>query len=351
VLLEYPERDDASRATRVDLASPSPVPAADVAVGFLGAGNFAQSYLLPPLVKAGVPLRGVATSRPVSASSVAGKFGFAFAATDPAEVVEDDATTAVFIATRHDSHAGYVTEALAAGRHVFVEKPLAVTPEQLASVTEAAAAAVERGLYLAVGFNRRFSQPFRDIQAFFAGRREPMAITYRINAGRIPHTSWIQASDQGGRIVGEGCHFVDVFQALTGARPQRVFAQAAQSHNVEAAGEDTATIVIVFDDGSIATLLYLANGDESVPKEWCEVSAGGKTAVMQNFTRVELHEGRSRSRRKYSGDKGHAEEVADFLAVVRGRSARTFGVESLVDTTAVTFAAVESIRTNEPVEL
>jgi predicted dehydrogenase/threonine dehydrogenase-like Zn-dependent dehydrogenase len=355
VLLEYPKRE-AGAAALVPAAptdrGASPMSGvAQVAIGFIGAGNFAQSYLLPPLVKAKIELRGVATSRPVTAASAQRKFGFALSSTDPATVFADEQTNAVFIATRHDSHARYVCEALSGGRHVFVEKPLAVTYEQLSEVSDAARAAGSRGLYLAVGFNRRFSQPFRDILEFFADRREPLAITYRVNAGRIPSSSWVQAEEQGGRIIGEGCHFVDVFASLTGASPRRVYAQSARSENVQASGEDSASIVVSYDDGSIATLIYLANGDESVPKEYCEVSAGGKTAIMHDFASVDFHSGRSKKRRSYSGGKGHAEEVASFLDVVRGRLPPVFDLASLAETTVVTFAARDSLRTSRPVDL
>ena len=337
-------------ARRVEVARPREVAAtADVVAGFVGAGNFAQSYLLPPLTERGVTLAGVATSGSVSAQSVAKKFGFGFASTDPAEVLADEAVNAVFVATRHDSHARYVAEALRCGKHVFVEKPLAVTREQLEEVRAAAEAA--SGRYLAVGFNRRFSLPFRDIAEFFADRREPLAVTYRMNAGRIPRSSWIQAEGQGGRIVGEGCHVVDVFAALTGARPVRVFATATESANVEVVGEDTVSIVVAYEDGSIATLVYVANGSDGLAKEYCEVSSGGRTAVMDDFREVTFHEGRSPKRRKYKGGKGHAEEVASFVEVVRGRAEPVFTVESLVATTIVTFAAVEAIRTRTAVDL
>ena len=165
-------------------------------------------------------------------------------------------------------------------------------------------AAAERGLYLAVGFNRRFSQPLREIAEFFAGRREPMAITYRVNAGRLPRSHWTQAEDQGGRIVGEGCHFVDVFAALTRARPVRVYAAATASANVEVVGEDTASVVVTYDDGSVATLVYVANGSDRLAKEYCEVSAGGRTAVLRDFREVTFYEGRSRQAADVQGRQG-----------------------------------------------
>lgn len=351
VVLEYPERA-AGTERRVAIAPAGELtPVSDVVVGFVGAGNFAQSYLLPPLVERNVTLAAVATSGPVSAQTVARKFGFGFAATDPTEVLDDDAVNAVFVATRHDSHAHYVAAALASGKHVFVEKPLALTQEQLEAVLAAVNATAEHGLYLAVGYNRRFSQPLREIVEYFAGRREPMAITYRMNAGRLPRSHWTQADDQGGRIVGEGCHVVDVFAALTLARPVRVYATVTESANVEVVGEDTASVVVTYDDGSVATLVYVANGSDRLAKEYCEVSAGGRTTVLRDFREVTFYEGRSSKRRTYKGGKGHAEEVAHFLDVVRGRAEPAFTPASLAETTAVTFAAVEAIRTRRAVEL
>jgi predicted dehydrogenase/threonine dehydrogenase-like Zn-dependent dehydrogenase len=351
ILLEYPERPGGSER-RVAVPAPRDVVSvSDVVVGFIGAGNFAQSYLLPPLVEHRVKLAGVATSGPVSAETVAKKFGFRFAATDPTEVLADDAVNAVFVATRHDSHARYVVDALIAGKHVFTEKPLAVTREQLQEVRAAAEAAAQDGRYLAVGFNRRFSQPVRDIAAFFADRREPLAVTYRMNAGRIPRSSWIQQEGQGGRIIGEGCHAVDVLASLIVARPIRVFATATETRNVEAVGEDTASVVITYEDGSIATLIYVANGSPALAREYCEVSAGERTAVLDDFRAVTFYEGRSRKRRRYKGGMGHNEEIEHFLNVVRGLAEPAYSVESLLDTTAVTFAAVEAIRTRAAVAL
>ena len=346
ILLEYPESQQPKPRQRVELSTTGGVAGAQASIGFVGAGNFARSYLLPPLVEGGARLVGVATSRPTSAKAVAERFGFEYCTTDPAEIFGAANIDAVFIASRHDSHAAYTIAALQAGKHVFVEKPLAVNAEELEQVASAATEGAERGIYLAVGYNRRFSTPFRDIAAFFEGRREPLAITYRVNAGRLPEDSWIQAEGQGGRIVGEGCHFVDVFASLTRSRPVRVYGAASSSASTAIVDEDTCSVVVTYADGSIATLMYLANGDPAVPKEHCEVSAGGRTAVMRNFTEVTFHEGGSRMKRTYKGLKGHVEEIRHFLDVVKGETAPAFTVASLVDTSAVTLAALDSMRTH-----
>lgn len=355
IVLEYPERATLTpeagpkRSVALERAKIASVDA--VSVGFVGVGNFAQSNLLPHLVGPGVSLRGVATSRPATAQSAATKFGFAFATCAPEEVIGDESTTAVFVATRHDSHARYVAAALEAGKHVFVEKPLAVTEEELAALLPIAHAAEERGQYLAVGFNRRFSGAIGAVAEHFADRREPLVLMYRVNAGRLPRDSWIQAPDQGGRIVGEGCHFVDVFSALVDASVRRVFAAATRSANAEVVDEDSTSIVITYADGSIATLVYLANGSPRLPKEHLEASAGGATAVVHDFDKVTLLRGRTRRTRSFGGRKGHAEEVAAFLDVIRGTAPPSFRVAGLAETTRVTFAALASLRSGAEIDV
>lgn len=352
VLLEYPTRG-AETTRRVEIAPSAPHrPLSDgVVAGFVGAGNFATAHLLPQLVRSGVTLAGVCTTRPVSARSVAEQFNFDFCATDAAQVIGDERVNAVFIATRHDSHAHYVVEALECGNDVFVEKPLAVSRDQLADVEAIARRSTAAGHYLAVGFNRRFSAPFREISKFFADRREPLSIIYRVNAGALPRNSWVHSDGQGGRMIGEGCHFFDIFGFLTRARPISVTAAATSTDNAEIVAEDTATVVVTYSDGSVATLAYVANGSERIPKEYCEVSGEGKTALMSNFTHLELNSGRSRTKNSYKGGKGHQEEILHFLDVVRGRTTPEFGVDDLVGTTLASIAAVESMRTCTTIRL
>jgi polar amino acid transport system substrate-binding protein len=349
VLLQYPDQHHQAIRSRVQLGA-RVQPSGSPAIGFVGAGHFAQSYLLPTLVKQRVELRGVATVKPANARAAAEKFGFSFCSSDASEVIGDDVDV-IFVTTRHDTHARYVVDALGTGRHVFVEKPLAVSREELDAVREAAIAAAADGRYLAVGYNRRFSRPVLDIAEFLRNRREPLSMTYTVNAGFIPRSSWMQSPEQGGRIVGEGCHFFDVFAFLTRARPVRVYAAAAETDNVERSNDDTASIVVTYEDGSLGTLVYTANGSDRVPKEHLVVSAAGSTAVMRNFREVHFYGGRSTRRAKYDGRKGHVEEVENFLSVVRGVQSPAFTVDELVMTTAVSLAARESVSTRETVIL
>lgn len=318
-------------------------------VGFIGAGNFAQSYLLPPL-KEGVTLKSVMTANPAKAKSVAKKFGFQECVSESEEILQD--TDTVFIATRHDSHARYVIESLMAGKQVFVEKPLAVTINELQEIKKTYEQhAAPNGQRLMVGFNRRFSQPFRDIKAFFSSTREPLLMTYRVNAGFIAKDHWTQLPGQGGRIVGEGCHFIDCMAYLSDSRPVSVFAQSITSPNTQVTDADNISITLQYENGSVGTLIYAANGDKALGKEYCEVFGGGRAAVMDNFSNVSFYANGKRSAQKYNGSKGHNEEVHAFVQSISGNSVQSISFESLVDTTLVTLKAIESLKTGTPLPI
>ncbi len=353
VVITYPERPDAVRSIKTvhDYSALSGAQG-DVTVGFIGAGMFAEQHLVPHLRNSGARLRGVANSRPVSAMSAGKKFGFEFYSTDTQEVFRDPAINTVFIATRHDSHARYIVEALKHRKHVFVEKPLTVTEEQLQQVREAYEEA--RPYYtpaIMVGFNRRFSAPFRDIKKFFSDQHEPFAITYRVNALKLPPGYWIYDENQGGRIIGEGCHFIDCMQFLTEARPTRVFASSIHTSNIKEENSDTVSASISYSDGSVCTLIYTANGDSALPREYCEVYSGGKVAVMNNFREVSFYNGSRKRTQKYDGGMGHREEVQHFLDIITGKSAPTITFESVCDTTLATIRIMESLVTGQAQEV
>jgi predicted dehydrogenase len=321
-----------------------------VGIGFIGAGNFAQSYLIPSLKSLNVVFRGVATDSPVNAKSVGTKFGFEFFSSDPSEVCCHPGIDAVFIATRHDSHAGYVMQALNAGKHVFVEKPLAVNLTELDRITAVITAhELNARPLLMVGFNRRFSKPFRRIKGFFLNRNEPMSVLYRVNAGFIPKVHWVQDPAQGGRIVGEACHFFDTMQYLTDALPVSVYASSIRSDNAKTTDQDSVNCLVNFSDGSTGNLLYLANGDSSLPKEYCEVNCGGRTALMKNFTSIETYEDGKMSSFRFDGKKGHREEVAHFISAIQDEGTCEMNYESLHATTLLTLMVLESLRSGDTI--
>jgi predicted dehydrogenase/threonine dehydrogenase-like Zn-dependent dehydrogenase len=349
ILLTY--EGEPPLAERVDRA-PAPAPAAGrVGIAFAGAGNFATASLLPPLKRiSGVALTGVATSSGLSAKGVADKFEFAYAASGIEQILADASTTCVFVATRHNLHHDLAARALEAGRAVFVEKPLALDRDGLAEVVAAARAS---GRQLMVGFNRRFAPLAVELRSRFASRVGPAVVHYRVNAGFLPKSHWTQDPvEGGGRIVGEACHFVDFVQYLTGAVPIRVAASSVRSGNERETDADSVAITLTMSDGSIGSILYVALGDKRLPKERCEVFADGAAGVLDDFRTCTVYRnGREERLKGGAQDKGHAAEVAAFVEAVRAGTAAPIPLDSLVATTLASFAAVESLRTNTPVDL
>jgi predicted dehydrogenase len=296
-----------------------------------------------------VELRGVATGSGPSAQQTAGRFGFAYATADWRAVVHDPEIDAVLVATRHDLHAAVAAEALERGQAVFLEKPMALTEEELATLQ---AAARRSGRPLQVGFNRRFAPTVRALKAAFAARRDPLVLTYRVNAGRVAAGSWVADPVQGGgRLVGEVCHMVDTLSFLVGRPVLRVYAQPLLGQASPTA--DDVLVTLTFADGSVGTIAYASGGDRSLPKERLEVFGDGKTVVLDDFVALTLHEGGRAKRvaRPGTQDKGHGAELAAFVDAVRHGGPSPVDPEEAAHVTRVTFAAVESARTGLPVDL
>ncbi len=349
ILIQYSDTSDPTVGPRrIDLRTSEPTASGRrVALGFIGAGNFTQSVLMPPLMKLAPRLRGLATTKPVNAKTTAEKYKFEFCATDATEIIHDKDVNLVFVTSRHDSHARYVAECLRAGKSVFVEKPLALNHEELDAILGAYAEAEQSRTapLVMVGYNRRFSEPVRAIQRLFAGRTEPLAMHYRVNAGFTPSTHWMQHPDQGGRFIGEGGHFIDVMQFLCGALPTSVYA-VGPTDGARRYNNDNILISITFADGSVGTIHYLANGANAVEKEYLEVFGDAKTARMWNFKKVECAVGRKKSSTSFSGDKGHAAEMKALIDGFESGSGSPIGIDSLAATSRATFAAMESVRMN-----
>ncbi len=347
IMLQYPERQNAMKRTLP--VTEKKQTTGKVKIGFIGAGVFAQSYLLPPLKETDSEMISVSTSTPVNAHSAAKKFGFQFATTDSEELIKNPDVNMIFVATKHDSHGKYVIDSLNAGKPVFVEKPLAISLEELYRIDSLVQ---EKNGSVMVGFNRRFSKPFVDMADFFSKRHEPMSISYRVNAGKLPINHWVYLPEQGaGRIVGEACHFIDCMVYLTKAFPVKVYAESISSTNSEVFNNDNVAITIKFSDGSIGVLEYFSNGDSSYPKEYCEAFCESNIAVMNNFTSLELVRNGKTTKKTYDGKKGHREEV--LLAIDGIKSGRGFPIsyKEIFTVTEATFAALESLRTGMPVEL
>ncbi len=350
ILLRYSEAEEApARAIKLAQAAAAAAASERPGISFFGAGSFAQNFLLPRLGD-GVERRCVVTATGLSARNTAEKFGFGSAATDPDTVLADERTRAVFIATRHDTHADLAARALRAGKIVFVEKPLALTTEQLTHVRAAAAEAGHGRLM--VGFNRRFAPAAVAARRALAERSGPAIVHYRINAGALPRGHWLYDPEAGGgRILGEACHFVDLVTFLVEERVKRVFAAAIRSGD-EQADQENVTITLELAGGSLATVQYVANGDKGLPKEWLEVFSDGRVLQIDDFASVTLFHRQRRSRLRLEGKgRGYREEIDAFLAAVRAGEPLPVSDEDAFHVTEVCLAVLESLRSGDPVVL
>ncbi len=312
-------------------------------IGFIGAGSFAQNFLLPNCRKHGNMI-GVATASGNNARNVAEKYHFQFASCNAADIYSHTQIDTVFIATRHHLHAPTVLAALQNGKHVFVEKPLCMTRKELDAI---AAAWQTAQRHLMVGYNRRFSPHIEKIHAAL-NPASPKAITYRINAGDIPPDSWHQDPEiGGGRIIGEVCHFVDLCMFLAGSEPVSVY---AISMDTATHLHDTLTVSLKFCNGSIAQISYFANGNKRLDKEYLEVYSDGVTAQLFDFRETVIH-GKKRDKFKTAQNKGHAREVRIFLDAVKNGTASPISFREIYLGTRATFGIIESIQTGAVVKL
>jgi predicted dehydrogenase/threonine dehydrogenase-like Zn-dependent dehydrogenase len=361
ILLDYPTEGAATPTRTVELQSTARAAAQPgiPGIGFIGAGNFAKGVLIPALRRAGgIELVGVCTASGMSATETGKKHGFQYATTDVQQLLGDSKIAAVFIATRHSSHASLATAALRAGKHVFVEKPLCIKAEDLEEYRKAVTSdnpsgSAVRGC-LMVGYNRRFSAHAAALRSAFAKRQTPLVMTYRVNAGAIPREVWIQDPEiGGGRIVGEACHFVDFCEAVIGSDPVRVSAASISSSDTRIVPEDSVSITINYRDGSLATIQYLAHGAADLPKERIEVCADGMSAITDDFRTTEFFGAKAKNIRGIRGkqNKGFDAEIGAFLGVVRAGGDWPIPLASLLRTSDVTFAVLQSLRSGQSVTL
>jgi predicted dehydrogenase len=357
VLFRYPDADRAAPrpvavpAPRRTIGpaprpAPRPVTGRPVRVAFVGAGNYASSMLLPHLhERSDVELTTVVTTSALSGANARRKFGFAATSTDVDAVLGDSAVDAVFVVTRHSSHAALTRRALLAGKAVFVEKPLALDAAELGSVLDAVAEA--RNDRLQVGFNRRFAPLLAEAKERFGRRMGPATVRYLVNAGQLESSSWYLRSDsEGSRFVGEGGHFVDTVSWLLGADPVSVFAAGTpDQHDVQA--------TLRYPDGSTAVITYATSGSSRFPKETIELLADGSVLRFDDFARAAVHgRARWRSPRLPRGrDKGQRAQVAAFVDAVRAGTPMPIDLESLATTTAATLAVSTSLATGAVVAL
>ena len=354
VLLTY-QPDEALKAQRsalpVNASGSTKQNPSTCNLGVFGAGNFASAVMLPAVRKVpGVNLKGIVSGSGLSAHHAARKFGFEYATDDEAKILDDPNINTVAILTRHHLHSDQTVAALKAGKHVFVEKPLALNREQLSAIREQLQQ-TENSL-LTVGFNRRFAPLAQQLAEFISQRKEPMIVHYRVNAGYIPLTHWLHdPAEGGGRIIGEGCHFVDFLTFLVGQTPLTVTA-----HSIPEEGrylEDNIVLNFTFPDGSLGMLSYLANGDKAFPKERVEVFASGRVAVLDDFRSLEMAQNGTRKivRSRFRQDKGHRAIWEAFSqSIIRG-TPPPIPYDQIFGVTEATFAAIMALRARKTIQI
>ena len=333
---------------RIEFSVPAIARSSTVKLGVLGAGLYANATMLPVIKNnKDFELVGIASAGGLHAQHSGNKYGFQYATSSDDEIINDPRINTVAILTRHDSHADLVIQALKAGKHVFVEKPLAINSDQLAGISSQLAAA--DNCLLLTGFNRRFSPLARQLSAFLTPRTEPMHVHYRVNAGYIPLNHWTHDPVLGGgRIIGEGCHFIDLITFLVGAAPVSVSAHALPDNGKYR--EDNVSMTFSFPDGSLGVVDYLANGDKSFPKERVEVFCGGQIGILNDYVSLTtVKDGRKREKRM-AQDKGWRNEMQVFAHAIREGGQPPIPYGQLLGVTRAAFAAVESLRTRTTVE-
>ncbi len=351
VVLTYPQTA-APRAQTVSLAgsaSPARSGPARPAVGVIGSGTFTKQVLLPALKAARASLVSVASAGGVTSLHAGRKFEAQEVTTDYRTILDHPQINTVFITTRHNSHPRLVAEALQAGKHVFAEKPLAIDEAGLEQVRQAVAAHPQQQLM--VGFNRRFAPHAVAVKKLLAGRSQPIAVNIMVNAGEIPAHHWLQdAAVGGGRIIGEGCHFIDLLRFLVGC-PFRTVQAAAFGRDAGSTPDDKTTISFSFKDGSIGTVHYWSNGPRSYPKERVEVFSEGRAVVIDNWRRLVAYHWPTARRMKGRQDKGHHAEVALFLERIAAGGEPLIPFGEIVEVTRASFVAVAAARESRVITL
>ena len=323
-------------------------PMANANLGMIGSGNYASQILIPAFKNAGAGLISLCSSGGVSSVHAGKKFGFQSATTDAEALISDANVDTVVVASRHDSHASYATKALEQGKHVFVEKPLALTRDELDQIVNAYGSAREVGKapILMAGFNRRFSPLVVKMKSLMDAKSDPKAIIVTMNAGVLPDDHWLHDPKiGGGRIIGEACHYVDLLRHLVGAKITSVHATQMGAAPGVTIREDKVSITLSFEDGSLATIHYFSNGHQSFPKDRVEVFCGSSVLQLDNYRSLKGFgwSGFTKMKTKQQ-NKGNAECAAAFIAAVKSGLPSPIPVEEIIEATERTIDIVDYLN-------
>jgi predicted dehydrogenase len=316
VLLQYSEPEDSETERKVEARSSYQAQEGAIRVALCGAGGFAKGMHLPNLqkMKDKYTLYAVQSRTGSNAQAIAVKYGASYSTTDYDQILNDPNVDMVMICTRHNTHADMVERALRAGKAVFVEKPMAVTAAEAARVMTAAQ---ESGSPFMVGFNRRFSKYAVEAKKLVENRNDPMLVSYRMNAGFIPQDNWIQGKEGAGRIIGEGCHILDLFNYLTDSRAVSVSVDQISPKTDRVSRTDNVVITVKYEDGSVCTLLYTGQGSKDYGKEFCEIFCDGKVIVIDDYKKLSGYGCKAAELKSVGPEKGQYEELLAFYEAIR----------------------------------
>ncbi len=354
IILDYPNSDQKTNAElleqtiKFDSTTIRKITADQPILGFIGSGNYATSVLIPAFYKTPAILKSVASSSGISSVHVGKKYGFQETTTDSSNIINDNEINTVVITTRHDSHANFVCQALEQGKHVFVEKPLALDRQGLADIeqTYISSGKNNKNSLLMVGFNRRFSPLVKKMKSLLEGISEPKSFIMTVNAGAIPAEHWTQDINIGGRrIIGEGCHFIDLLRFLADSPIIKVQAMMLGDKAGIGIRDDKVTFSLLFENGSFGTVHYLANGDKSFPKERLEVFCGGRILQLDNFRKLRGFGWPGFKKMNLTRqDKGNSVCVAEFIHAIKSGLESPIAFDELVEVTRVSFDIMDAIQ-------
>lgn len=321
-------------------------------VGVIGAGLFGKALLLPALKDLKeLRLHTLSSSSSANTYHSGKKYGFENCSTDYRDVLNNDEMNVVVILTPHSLHAKMVVEALKAGKHVFVEKPLCINEEELREIIESTYKSKDR--FVMVGYNRRFSPHALKVSEYLKNRQDPMVINYRINAGFVPSDHWVHSEEEGGsRVIGEICHFVDMMQYLTRSNPVRVYADRISGSNRTSLNSDNVVIVLKFEDGSVGNIIYSASGDKAYSREQIEIFSEGNTIVIKDYKETDFHRsGKKKIFKTFNQEIGYKEELQHFFDVISGKSNLKLTPDEQFYSTLAIFKINEALNKGKAIEI
>lgn len=343
-ILTYSDKEQANPVNTVQLNS-NKFSGSKGVIGVIGSGNFTKMTMLPALKGSGANYGYIASRAGLSSTTMAKKFGFSKSTTDYKQILQDEAVDLVMITTRHNLHATMTEESLLAGKHVFVEKPLALNEEELKRIIEVQQSS---GKTITVGFNRRFSPHAEKMKSLL--NDAPMNIIATMNAGAIPVSVWVHdLKVGGGRIIGEACHFIDLITFLTGSKVKEVCMNAMGVNPAE--NTDNATILLKYENGSTGVINYFSNGSKAYSKERLEVYSQERTLIMDNFRSTVGYGFKGFSKLKTKLDKGHKKQFHTLINRIQNGGAPLIPFDEIVNTTKASFAAIQSLKENRWIKL